>query len=123
MEKQHRGTTHLDLSPTELVEKLVPLIPPARQNRVRYPTGGASLRCAATEFSRQSHKYGLSLCSRPRKPNAPRPVTASTVLTQRRLVQPGLRTDPRGLPLAGVFSIDVLACPRCSARMQHDDSR
>jgi len=111
------GTTHLVLSPTELVEKLVPLIPPPWLHRVRYHgvlAPNAKLRSAVAPAKTTAGKPNACEHDPWKYPKGyndtaqHEPPTASTAAG---------RASWAAL-LARVFSIDVLECPRCKARMQ-----
>ena len=94
------GTTHLLLSPLELIEKLAALIPPPRLNLVRYhgilaPNAGfRRLVVPGSSVSPGASSVGYSSVSRSR----------------RRLVWAAL--------LARVFAVDVTRCPSCGGRLR-----
>ncbi len=98
------GTTHILLSPQELVTKLVPLVPPPRVNRVRY-----------LGFLAPNAKLRPLVVPKP-KPNAASnaaPACATHTPAQRRSCW-----TPWAELMARVFAVDVLACPKCNSRMQ-----
>ena len=94
------GTTHLVLSPLELIEKLAALVPPPRLNRVRYHgilapnAAGRRLVVPGRSVSTGASSVGVSTVSPSR----------------RRLVWSAL--------LARVFAVDVTLCPACGGRLR-----
>ena len=94
------GTSHIILSPLELVERLVALIPPPRRNIIRY--------------------HGVfSPRSKLRRLIVPAPVELQNSNGTKEPVSMGCahRTGWAKL-MARVFDIDVLACPKCGNEMQ-----
>jgi hypothetical protein len=123
------GTTHVLMERSELIDRLVPLIPPPRAHQVRYhgilapcaslrsrvvPSGEVGLeRCISTEGAEATPASGARAAAdqAPRGPerNPPRedrPVDS----TPRRLRWAAL--------LQRVFDIDALRCPRCGSTLR-----
>ena len=94
------GTTHLVLSPLELIEKLAALVPPPRLNRVRYH--GILVPNAA---GRRLVVPGRSV-----SPGAPSGGDFSVSSGRRRLGWSAL--------LARVFAVDVMLCWGCGGRLR-----
>ena len=98
------GTTHLVLSPLELIEKLAALVPPPRLNLVRYHgilalnAGFRRLVVPGSSVSPGASSVGCSSVSRFR----------------RRLV---------GGVLARVLAVDVTLCPACGGRRNFSGKR
>ncbi len=95
------GTTHIVFTPLELTEKLVPLIPAPRVNRIRYHgvfAPNARLRSALVPTP-----VGDTDPAECHDPTTP----------QRHPARLGWAAL-----MARVFDIDVLECPKCKARMQ-----
>ena len=94
------GTTHLLLSPLELIEKLAALIPPPRLHLVRY-------HGILAPHARDRHWIvpGPSVLR-----EAPGPGAASRSPSRHRLSWAAL--------LARVFALDVTVCPACGGRLQ-----
>ena len=95
------GTTHLLLSPLELIEKLAALIPPRRLNLVRY--------------------HGiLAPNAHERSQTVPAPPSPTVSLAPGDSPAPPL--CPHRLPwaalLARVFALDVTVCPDCGGRLR-----
>jgi hypothetical protein len=98
------GTTHLILSPAELIERLIPLVPRPRAHLTRYH---GVLAPAAGWRSQVVPAPAV-----PRK----RPVCADV---SRKAPAPAPRRwTPWAELLRRVFLIDALACPRCPGRMR-----
>ena len=105
------GTTHLLLSPLELIEKLAALVPPPRLNLIRYH-GVLAPNAAGREHivpgprpdEAGSDEEGGSEapCSHADSPRAPNPTYR---LSWARL-------------LARVFLVDVTVCPDCGGTMK-----
>jgi hypothetical protein len=96
------GTTHIVVTPAELVEKLIPLIPPPWFNRVRYHgvfAPNAKLRSEVVPLPEEEETCGHG--------GGEHPDTERT--------RPYYRWHDL---MRRVFSVDVLACPKCRARMQ-----
>jgi hypothetical protein len=95
------GTTHLVLTPLELMQKLVPLVWPPRFHRLRYHgvfAPNAKLRGAVVP-----EPPAAEVCEH----GEVEPANASY----------GQRKTWAAL-LARVFELDVLECPKCKSRMQ-----
>ena len=95
------GTTHLLLSPLELIEKLAALIPPRRLNLVRY--------------------HGiLAPNAHERSQTVPAPPSPTVSLAPGD--SPAAPLRPHRLPwaalLARVFALDVTVCPDCGGRLR-----
>ena len=103
------GTTHVVLSPHELIEKLIPLVPRPRAHMIRYH---GILGPAAKDRAKVVPRTG------PVQLGSPKPVAAA----EPREVDPGrvprLNRLPWALLLKRVFLVDVLECPKCSGRMK-----
>lgn len=93
------GTTHLVLSPSELIERLIPLIPRPRSHIVRYH--GVLAPAAGWRFQIVPAPHASD----------PKPL--------RQEGSPSVRDDriPWAALLMRTFRTDVLACPRCAGRM------
>jgi hypothetical protein len=95
------GTTHLLLSPLELIEKLAALIPPPRLNLVRYHG----------ILAPNAHDRSQVVPSPPVPTAAPAPGGSPVPLIR-----------PHRLPwaalLARVFALDVTVCPACGGRLR-----
>jgi len=94
------GTTHLLLSPLELIEKLAALVPPRRLNLVRY--------------------HGiLAPNARHRRQVVPAPPTPAVSAAPD---APAPSTHPHRYSwsalLARVFAVDVTVCPACGGRLR-----
>jgi len=110
------GTTHVLFEPLELIEKLAALVPPPRFNLVRYH----GVLAPAARLRAHIVPNG----ARPAQPDEPECCTSTT--DPRREGDPApvpsgpFRPRPRNYSWAElmrrVFEIDVLECPRCSAR-------
>jgi hypothetical protein len=100
------GTTHVGFEPLELLEKLAALVPPPRFNLVRYH---GVLAPAARHRARVLPRAGASV------PVGGVPPAG----LEERSIAPS-STRPRNYSwaelMARVFEIDVLECPRCTAR-------
>ena len=90
------GTTHLILSPLELIEKLAALVPPPRVNLVRY-------HGVLAAHARDRDKIV------PKKPAAEK-LREERGASRNRLLWAAL--------LARVFAIDVTKCPKCNGRLR-----
>jgi hypothetical protein len=88
------GTSRILLSPFELIERLVALIPAPRKNQVRYHG-----------FLGPNAKARSELVLKPMEP--PNQGTNTKIL----------RPNFAEL-MSKIFGIDILACPRCHSRMQ-----
>ncbi|MBC8254802.1 MAG: transposase [Ardenticatenia bacterium] len=94
------GTTHLLLSPLELIEKLAALIPPPRLNLVRY-------HGILAPHARDRHRI---------VPRPPVPTTASAAGASSG--SPRRRRLSWAALLARVFALDVTVCPACGGRLR-----
>ena len=97
------GTTHLVLSPLELIEKLAALVPPPRLNLIRYhgvlaPTAGDR---AAIVPGPHAAADEASCCARHPRQGQPSPYRHSWATL-----------------LARVFRLDVTTCPDCGGPMK-----
>lgn len=90
------GTTHLVLSPMELIEKLAALVPPPRINLVRY-------HGVLAAHAKDRDKIV------PKKPDAEK-LRGERGASKNRLLWAAL--------LARVFAIDVTKCPKCDGRLR-----
>jgi Putative transposase len=98
------GTTHLILSPTELIERLIPLVPRPRAHLTRYH----GVLAPAAGWRSQV----VPASTVPRK----RPACADA--SQEAPSPAARRWTPWVELLKRVFLIDALACPRCPGRMR-----
>jgi hypothetical protein len=108
------GTSHVIYEPVELVEKLAALVPPPRFNLVRYNgilAPSAAWRPLVIPESDVSDSPPHHDCLA-RKRILP-PHTANT---QKKRCRP--RNYSWSEPMRRVFSLDVLICDRCGARMR-----
>ena len=101
------GTTHVVLSPRELIEKLIPLIPRPRAHVVRYhgilgPAAKDRAKVVARSLALGGAKPGAAA--------APRELDPGRV--------PRLNRLPWAVLLRRVFLVDALECPRCGGRMK-----
>jgi hypothetical protein len=95
------GTSYIILTPTELIERLVSIIPPPRKNQVRYHG----------VFAPRSKMRKLVVPAKESKdPDQPDAEEESEGSSRSKLGYAKL--------MARVFEIDVLKCPRCSSDMQ-----
>ena len=104
------GTTHILMEPLDLIDRLVPLIPPPRTHQVRYHgilAPGASLRSRVVP---QHPVVSAPTCEQPRESteegrDRDRPGARARRLRWAQLLQ-------------RVFAIDALRCPRCGATLR-----
>ena len=96
------GTTHLVLSPLELIEKLAALVPPPRLNLVRYHGVLAPNTASRDRIVPGPQEVLEEGCVHAEQPSAPQPVYR---LSWARL-------------LARVFRVDVTECPACGGKMK-----
>jgi len=105
------GTTHLLLSPLELIEKLAALVPPPRLNLVRYhgvlaPNAAAREHIVPGPCPVDTDEDGCGCCcSHGDHAPTPEPSKPTYRLSWARL-------------LARVFRIDVTVCPHCGGTMK-----
>ena len=108
------GTTHLVFTPTELLERLVPLVPRPRINLVLYH--GVLAPNAPWRRAVVAQPVGESTAV---PGDASPPVTTGRAVNGH--VTKGQRMRPRYRSWAELmrraFETDVLACPRCGGRM------
>jgi len=99
------GTTHVLFRPTELIEKLVALVPAPRKNLLRYHGVLAARARLRPQVVAAAHPEPLVLeeAPAPERPVAP--------------ARPGRYMSWADL-LKRVFQFDVLCCPRCGGRMK-----
>ncbi len=88
------GTSKIMLTPFELLERLVALIPPPRKNQIRYHG-----------FFGPNSKIRAKL--------VPSSKDCSEKSAGAKIIRPGFAKL-----MARVFNLDVLECPRCKSRMQ-----
>jgi Putative transposase len=103
------GTTHLILSPTELIEKLIPLVPRPRAHLTRYhgvlaPSAGWRALVVPAAHTADTPAAAVS------SPEDQNRVPASAPRRG--------RWTPWAALLKRVFLLDVLVCPKCSGRMR-----
>ena len=108
------GTTHIVMQPRDLIDRIVPLIPPPRAHQVRYHgilAPAASMRDSVVPASTQSESEGTT--TRPPSeagPAEPAPDATHDSMKPRRTRWAAL--------LQRVFAVDALACPRCGATLR-----
>ena len=90
------GTSCVVLTPLELIERLVALVPPPHKNQLRY--------------------HGVfAPNSKLRKAVVPQKIEQDSAEESR---SPVGKNKSYAVLMARVFEIDVLSCPRCSSRMK-----
>lgn len=104
------GTTHLLLSPLELIEKLAALVPPPRLNLVRYhgvlaPNAAGREQIVPGCCAEGDEDGADTTCSHGDYVSTPEPSKPTYRLSWARL-------------LARVFRIDVTVCPHCGGKMK-----
>ena len=99
------GTTHMIFRPTELIEKLVALVPAPQKNLLRYHGVLAARARLRPQVVAAAH------------PDPPVPNEAVAPERPVTLGRPG-RYMPWAELLKRVFQSDVLCCPRCGGRMK-----
>ena len=108
------GTTHIVMQPRDLIDRIVPLIPPPRAHQVRYHgilAPAASLRDSVVPASAQPESQGTT--TQPLSdagPPEPAPAATNDAMKPRRTRWAAL--------LQRVFAVDALACPRCGATLR-----
>jgi hypothetical protein len=122
------GTTHVLMERSELIDRLVPLIPPPRAHQVRYHgilAPCASLRSVvvpAREFDVELPAASGDAPKRDAHSAASANPPAQTRPDDNRLREDRLDTRPRRLWWAAllqrVFAIDALRCPRCGSTLR-----
>jgi ribosomal protein S27E len=126
------GTTHILMEPSELIERLVPLIPPPRAHQTRYHgvlAPAASLRdWLVPREAPQSGKAELAPGQPSEAPGreAPAENPPAGCASGRRNTQPASPSDSRNrarrmrwaLLLQRVFEIDALRCPSCGSTLR-----
>jgi hypothetical protein len=120
------GTTHALMERSELIDRLVPLIPPPRAHQVRYhgilapcaslrsrvvPASEFALRLPAASGDEPTHDAG----ARANQPAQPRPDDGPP---REDRPDPGPRRLRWAALLQRVFGIDALRCPRCGATLR-----
>jgi len=109
------GTTHMIFEPLELVEKLAALVPPPRFNLVRY--SGILAPSAAWRPLVIPSEPEPEISDRSSHPSCPaKKQILSENLQKKRACRP--RNYSWSELMRRIFSIDVLACPRCGGRMR-----
>ena len=103
----HDGTTHIKLTPLELMARLTALVPPVRAHQITYHGVFAPrARLRAKIVPQRAEQPTEAILSNATENHAPTIRTGSTQkMSWARLMR-------------RVFDIDVLECPRCSATMQ-----
>ena len=104
------GTTHILMEPHDLIDRLVPLIPPPRAHQVRYHgilAPGASLRGSVVP---QNPVVSA--------PASEQPTTSAKEGRDRGLPGARARRLRWAQLLQRVFAIDALRCPRCGATLR-----
>jgi len=108
------GTTHIVMQPRDLIDRIVPLIPPPRTHQVRYHgilAPAASLRDSVVPASVQSESQGTTTQQLGGTESAePAPNATHDAMKPRRTRWAAL--------LRRVFAVDALACPRCGATLR-----
>jgi len=108
------GTTHVIYEPLELMERLAALVPPPRFNLTRYSgvlAPAATFRPLVVPEGETPSATAHAGC---RGGVAAAKSDPGEANEKRRLP----RNYPRAQLMARVFEFDVLACPRCGARMR-----
>jgi hypothetical protein len=109
------GTTHVIYEPLELMERLAALVPPPRFNLTRY----SGVLAPAATFKPLVTPQGKAQDPLPHHCSHGR---AGTTKTDSGKAKEKRGCRPRNYPWAQlmtrVFGFDVLACPRCGARMR-----
>jgi Putative transposase len=115
------GTTHIAMERRELIERLVPLIPPPRAHQVRYHgilAPCASLRSRVVPVA----EFDLVLTGPAEVASAASEVVGSSASETNRTHEDRPETRPRRLQWAAllqrVFGFDELCCPRCGATLR-----
>ncbi len=117
------GTTHIAMERSELIERLVPLIPPPRAHQVRYHgilAPCASLRSRVVPVD--EFDPGLASAEDGAAPDASSKTEGIAADGADRSGEDRPETRPRKLPWAAllqrVFGFDALRCPRCGAALR-----
>ena len=110
------GTTHLVFTPTELLGRLVPLVPRPRINLLLYhgvlaPNAPWRRAVVARDDGDDVNAAGCAGVAPPATPSAGLPAD----LAKRQRLRPRYRSWAELMRRA--FEADVLACPRCGGRM------
>jgi hypothetical protein len=92
------GTRSVILTPLELIERLVALVPPPRKNQLRY--------------------HGIFAPNSKLRKSVVPPKTEPENATEGTSEEPVGKNKNYAVLMARIFEIDVLACPRCSSRMK-----
>jgi len=109
------GTSHVIYEPLELMERLAALVPVPRFNLTRYfgvLAPAATFRSLVTPEAKAPDPLPHHGC----RAGVMTPKTESEKTKERRGCQP--RNYPWAQLMTRVFGFDVLACPRCGARMR-----
>ncbi|MCP4006307.1 MAG: transposase [bacterium] len=112
------GTTHVLIEPADLIDRLVPLIPPPRTHQARYHgilAPGASLRSRvvpghAPDTARTGEPPG--------EPRAPSAQSEPSALEASMLPRSKAHRMRWADLLMRVFAVDALRCPRCGATLR-----
>ena len=125
------GTTHIILTPLEMLEKLSALIPAPHAHLVRYagflapaakwrsvivPTGAASSSSSSTKAGSVIHRSSIQTmaCVKESVPDA----IEKEALVVESPVAPHGRNYTWAELMKRVWALDVLECPRCQGRMR-----
>jgi hypothetical protein len=109
------GTTQVIYEPMELIERLAALVPPPKFNVTRYSgvlAPAATFRPLVIPQAKASGPLPHAGC----QAEVETPKTNSAKSNEKRGCQP--RNYSWAQLMARVFELDVLACPRCGARMR-----
>jgi hypothetical protein len=118
------GTTHILMERSELIERLVPLIPPPRAHQVRYHgilAPCASYRDQVVPGALVHESTGEALEPSDGSPETVR-LSNQARLDEAAQLQPGPRDRARRIRWASllqrVFEVDALRCPRCGSTLR-----
>jgi hypothetical protein len=114
------GTTHMIFEPLELVEKLAALVPPPKVNLIRYHgllAPAAAFRPLVIPETKGNGRPAHHGCRGKKQLS-----TAGAANVDEKGRNANARCRPRNYSwaelLRRIFSIDILACPRCGGRMR-----
>jgi hypothetical protein len=117
------GTTHIAMERSELIDRLVPLIPPPRAHQVRYHgilAPCASLRSRVVPMQEFELNVPAAEAGTPEGASDGNPPVQSRSGSER--PREDAKTPPRRLQWAAllqrVFGLDALRCPRCGATLR-----
>jgi hypothetical protein len=109
------GTSHMIFEPQELVERLAALVPPPRVNLVRYfGVLGPAARFRPVVVPKSETTTPLLHPGCPARPR----ITATNTGNPNEKRRSRSRNYSWAQLMTRIFGVDVLACPRCGARMR-----